>query len=320
MDSYSFYFKGIQYHLARARGEEFEVNGNRIIAAHHSLTAACAEILRLAEERNKFKRWAEEECGKAARAQHDADEARAEREQLIGANIRAGEAEDALRGLESERHADDEIGRRVVEMIEIVAPHRLKGEHHNDALRRIIRERQELTNIRDMYRTAFRRLNTERIVGESADVTLARIIREREQWESAALAEHSLAAQIQKGAETVGRQLAAVERENRSKCLELAEKAGEIRELREQLKAGGAMMRLRCYLCSKSVSTPVSKETVVRAILECPECIQRQDDRAAKLLALLDNEEPPEGLLARFAPGTTEPLISWRWFREVAER
>lgn len=33
-------------------------------------------------------------------------------------------------------------------------------------------------------------------------------------------------------------------------------------------------MRLRCYFCGKSVSTEVDDETVVRAILVCPECVE----------------------------------------------
>lgn len=33
-------------------------------------------------------------------------------------------------------------------------------------------------------------------------------------------------------------------------------------------------MRLRCYFCGKSVSTEVDDETIVRAILVCPECIE----------------------------------------------
>lgn len=33
-------------------------------------------------------------------------------------------------------------------------------------------------------------------------------------------------------------------------------------------------MRLYCYFCGKSVSTDVPRETVVRALLVCPECIE----------------------------------------------
>lgn len=32
-------------------------------------------------------------------------------------------------------------------------------------------------------------------------------------------------------------------------------------------------MRLPCYFCGKSVSNEVPDETVVRALLVCPECI-----------------------------------------------
>ena len=34
-------------------------------------------------------------------------------------------------------------------------------------------------------------------------------------------------------------------------------------------------MRLRCYHCGESVSTEVPDDTIVRAILECPECIEK---------------------------------------------
>jgi hypothetical protein len=36
-------------------------------------------------------------------------------------------------------------------------------------------------------------------------------------------------------------------------------------------------MRLRCYECGKSVSNEVPDETIVRALLICPECLQRAD-------------------------------------------
>ena len=32
-------------------------------------------------------------------------------------------------------------------------------------------------------------------------------------------------------------------------------------------------MRLKCYYCYKSVSTEVPDDTIVRALLVCPECI-----------------------------------------------
>jgi DNA replication initiation complex subunit (GINS family) len=41
--------------------------------------------------------------------------------------------------------------------------------------------------------------------------------------------------------------------------------------------------QLKCYDCGKPVSTPVPKDTVVRAVVECPECIQKKPDSEAKL-------------------------------------
>ena len=63
----------------------------------------------------------------------------------------------------------------------------------------------------------------------------------------------------------------------------------EINELRERVKAKDIALetdegtknmtdtiRLRCYHCGKSVSTPVPASTIVRAVLECPECSEQQ--------------------------------------------
>jgi hypothetical protein len=36
-------------------------------------------------------------------------------------------------------------------------------------------------------------------------------------------------------------------------------------------------MKLRCTYCSKIVSTEVPDDTVVRAVLECPECVEKND-------------------------------------------
>jgi len=33
-------------------------------------------------------------------------------------------------------------------------------------------------------------------------------------------------------------------------------------------------MRLQCYFCGKSVSNEVPQDTVIRAVLVCPECIE----------------------------------------------
>jgi hypothetical protein len=34
-------------------------------------------------------------------------------------------------------------------------------------------------------------------------------------------------------------------------------------------------MRLICFFCGKSVSTEVSKDTILRAVCVCPECVPR---------------------------------------------
>ncbi len=35
--------------------------------------------------------------------------------------------------------------------------------------------------------------------------------------------------------------------------------------------------RILCMQCGKSVSTPVPKDTIVRAWVECPECIEKRE-------------------------------------------
>ena len=33
-------------------------------------------------------------------------------------------------------------------------------------------------------------------------------------------------------------------------------------------------MRIRCFFCSKSVSTEVPDDTIMRAVICCPECLE----------------------------------------------
>lgn len=35
------------------------------------------------------------------------------------------------------------------------------------------------------------------------------------------------------------------------------------------------MMRLHCNRCRKAVSTPVPDDTIIRAWIECPECVEK---------------------------------------------
>lgn len=37
-------------------------------------------------------------------------------------------------------------------------------------------------------------------------------------------------------------------------------------------------MRLRCNRCGKIISTEVPEETIVRAWIECPECIEKEPE------------------------------------------
>ncbi len=47
-------------------------------------------------------------------------------------------------------------------------------------------------------------------------------------------------------------------------------------ELREMAEVGVLRERILCMNCGGSVSSPVPKGTVVRAWVECPECIEKK--------------------------------------------
>jgi hypothetical protein len=49
-------------------------------------------------------------------------------------------------------------------------------------------------------------------------------------------------------------------------------------------------VRLRCFYCGKSVSNEVPDSTIVRACLECPECIEEYSARM-KEAGILDKWE-----------------------------
>ena len=52
-------------------------------------------------------------------------------------------------------------------------------------------------------------------------------------------------------------------------------------------------MKLRCFYCNKEVSTEVPKGTIVRAILECPECIEKNEsDDTENVINDLSKTEP----------------------------
>lgn len=57
------------------------------------------------------------------------------------------------------------------------------------------------------------------------------------------------------------------------------------RELRDRLLASYPLPeivdeRIRCFGCGKSVSTPVPQNTIVRAWVECPECMEKRTKEA----------------------------------------
>ena len=59
---------------------------------------------------------------------------------------------------------------------------------------------------------------------------------------------------------------------------------------------GGREMRLRCSRCGKSVSTEVPDETVVRAWIECPECVEKHSDEKEDAILALQEAEDYYGL------------------------
>lgn len=61
-------------------------------------------------------------------------------------------------------------------------------------------------------------------------------------------------------------------------------------------------MRLRCMKCGKSVSSEVPDSTVVRAYLECPECVASSPEHAA--LEKIANTEMP--------PADSTPEVEWQ--------
>jgi len=47
-------------------------------------------------------------------------------------------------------------------------------------------------------------------------------------------------------------------------------------------------MKLRCFTCGKIVSTEVPEDTIVRACLECPECLEKEEDKMSRQKKKLD--------------------------------
>lgn len=56
------------------------------------------------------------------------------------------------------------------------------------------------------------------------------------------------------------------------------------------------VMRLFCYGCEKSVSSEVPAETVVRACLFCPECMEKAESELAAMLKKLKPSHEPQKL------------------------
>lgn len=85
-------------------------------------------------------------------------------------------------------------------------------------------------------------------------------------------------------------------------------------------------MRLWCYSCGKSVSNEVPDATVVRALLECPECIEKRSslsDIAPRLqvTAVLPAERPsPAMWVLPLVPNTGGVVKAYFYTPDEAER
>jgi hypothetical protein len=88
-------------------------------------------------------------------------------------------------------------------------------------------------------------------------------------------------------------------------------------------------MRLRCFFCGKSVSNEVPDDTIVRACLECPECIEAHGEIIKKLASpakamacqpdggalettntvqsFAEQHNPADAVNVRLAPRTAKP-------------
>lgn len=61
-------------------------------------------------------------------------------------------------------------------------------------------------------------------------------------------------------------------------------------------------MRLACFSCGKSVSTEVADETIVRAVLTCPECYEKEAHVEERMLKWFEFSHLPERLQAISKP------------------
>ncbi len=60
-------------------------------------------------------------------------------------------------------------------------------------------------------------------------------------------------------------------------------------------------MRLHCHECGKALSSPVSKDTLVRGIIICPECVVAPESVWSKLEAAEARVAALEGVMERVA-------------------
>lgn len=214
------------------------------------------------------------------------------------------------------------------ELVSILHQHTIVGESYPDTLRRVLEERQELTNLKHLHRAVLKNLEAKQVAGESLEDTLARIIREREQRgdhlstvileREQARADYKRA--IEKCQETEGARVSmladlrrekleaenarngmrAVESENRLKREEIRELQSQLESAKRDQQALG-LLRL--------------------AIDQLPNELKASSTRHGvnTLLALLSQEEPPREMLDHVTArreGVGPVTAAWIWLRE----
>ncbi len=174
-----------------------------------------------------------------------------------------------------------------------------EGEGALDTLRRIVRERDGYLKGRESA------LSEARKAGAALEAALSG----RDSWRSFA--------------QKMRLERDAAQRENRLKCLELGEQAGAIRELKEELalaekkmrgaEAVAAIARSRAEQAERRADDMLDAEAGISAAIA-----EAQQQRATKLLALLDSEEPPVEAMGEVVPtsGFSSARNIWRWLRQ----
>lgn len=217
--------------------------------------------------------------------------------------------------------ADARLGRELVEAL--VQEDDSGEEHPRDILRRIIRER-------DQALADHKRAIEKCQVTEGARLILLGDLRRGRQSLEAERAERSRCTRdlilALSDKDEMSQKLESAESANRQHCLELAEKAGEIRDLREKLALDELELSLYRFGPDRDLRAEVRQHRLDRAVianhLENLLGLAKREpasEGAVKLLALLDSEKIPGDFYSALdgrAADETLAEAAWRWLRE----